>query len=300
MTDASRDLPPLDWIRVFETAARHLNFSAAASELGLTQAAVSQTIRKLELRIGAQLFNRHPRGVSLSTQGEAWLPPVQLALRQLGRSTADLFAAPRRKVVIAAPASMTGLWLIPRLARISQALPQLQIQCETIHQLSDAARIDADFELRYGAGLWPGRAAVPVFREALLPMAAPELMTPGRAWRDLPLIATSGPRPGWQEWVAARGGAAPLPRLRFDTFMQSLQAALAGAGVLLGSLPLAAAALEEGRLVLLADQPLGTGEGYWITWPETAAPFREKARLLDLLLAPARAGGGDESIGARL
>jgi LysR family transcriptional regulator, glycine cleavage system transcriptional activator len=67
-------LPPLKWIRVFEAAARLGNFTAAAKELGLTQAAVSQRIRNLELRLGAQLFNRRARGVILSLQGEAWLP----------------------------------------------------------------------------------------------------------------------------------------------------------------------------------------------------------------------------------
>ena len=99
-----------------EAAARLGSFTTAADELGITQAAVSQRIRNLEQRLGAQLFNRQARGVSLSTQGESWLPHVQGALSQLLHSTANLFEAPRRKVTIAASASIIELWIVPRLS----------------------------------------------------------------------------------------------------------------------------------------------------------------------------------------
>lgn len=286
MPASSRDLPPLEWIRVFETAARHLNFSAAAAELGLTQAAVSQRIRNLELRIGAQLFNRHPRGVTLTVQGEAWLPHVQLALSQLGRSTANLFAAPRRKVTLAASSSVIGLWIVPRLIRIAARLPQLQIACETIHTLTDYDRIEADFEIRFGAGTWPGRGARLIYRDELTPLAAPGLAAGGN-WRALPLIATSGPRLGWRDWFDARGEPPePAPKIRFDTFVQSLQAALAGAGVILGSLPLCAAEIAAGRLIRLSPASLKMETGYWATWDSEATPFRERDILLDLLTLP--------------
>ncbi len=121
MADSNPSLPPLEWIRVFEAAARLGSFTAAADELGITQAAVSQRIRKLEQRLGAQLFNRQARGVSLSTQGESWLPHVQGALAQLLNSTANLFEAPRRKVTIAASSSVIELWIVPRLGDVARS-----------------------------------------------------------------------------------------------------------------------------------------------------------------------------------
>lgn len=290
MTKPDRELPPLEWIRVFETAARHLNFSAAAVELGLTQAAVSQRIRNLELRIGAQLFNRLPRGVTLSTQGEAWLPHVQLALQQLGRSTANLFAAPQRKVTIAASASVIGLWIVPRLTAIAKALPHLQIACMTIHNLTDYDRIKADFEIRFGAGQWLGRDARLLYDDALTPLASPDLAAAAALdWRAVPLIATSGPRLGWRDWCEATGQPPePAPKIRFDTFIQSWQAALTGAGVILGSVPLCQPQIDSGQLQRLSPHLLKMNAGYWVTWRSEAAPLRERDNLLTLLgCAPA-------------
>lgn len=287
MSGPARDLPPLEWIRVFETAARHMNFTAAAAELGLTQAAVSQRIRNLERRVGAQLFNRHPRGVTLTTQGEAWLPDVQIALAQLGRSAANLFAAPRRKIVLATSASVIGLWIIPRLRRIAEQLPHLQIVCETINTLTDYGRIEADFEIRFGAGNWPGRVSRRLYPEDLTPLVAPGLLADGRPWRDLPLIATSGPRLGWRDWFDAEGEPpGPMPMMRFDTFIQSWQAALCGAGVMLGSVSLCAAEIAKGQLVRPSPKNLSMQTAYWITWRVDAHPFREREVLIEILADP--------------
>lgn len=278
MPETPDTLPPLEWIRVFEAAARLNSFSAAATELSLTQAAVSQRIRNLELRLGTQLFNRHPRGVTLSTQGEAWFPHVEAALAQLGRSTADLFAAPRSKVTLAASGSVIELWLLPRLAGLRARLPNVQLAFETVQNLPDYDRTDADLEIRFGAGHWAGRQARRLFREELAPVAAPALLDPAKDWRDLPLIAVSGPRPGWRDWFSACGmDPPPAPWMRFDTFAQGAEAALAGAGVLLASLPLCAPMIRAGRLERLTTGALVIEEGYWIAWPEKAraSPARE-------------------------
>lgn len=281
-------LPPLEWIRVFEAAARLGSFTAAAGELGLTQAAVSQRIRNLELRIGAPLFDRQARGVTLSTHGEAWFPHVQAALGQLTRSTANLFAAPRRKVAIAASASVIELWIAPRLPAIGRALPHLQLSFETIQRLPDYSRSEADFEIRFGEGSWPDAEARRLFVEELAPVASPDLVA-GRSggWHDLPRIATSGPRIGWRDWTMATGAPPPpAPLFRFDTFAQGLRAAEAGAGVLLGSLELCRAAIEAGRLVRLEGDSLRMEAGYWIAWPRARARFAERDVLLDALTAP--------------
>lgn len=292
MDDRSDNLPPLEWIRVFEAAARLGSFTAAAAELGLTQAAVSQRIRNLELRIGAQLFDRQARGVSLSTPGEAWFPHVEAALAQLARSTSNLFAAPRRKITVAASGSIIALWIVPRLASISLALPNLQLSFQTIQRLPDYSHSEADIEIRFGDGAWPGMEATRLFIEELAPVAAPRLLERSTGgWEDLPRIATSGPRIGWRDWTIATGALPPpVPLLRFDTFAQALSAAEAGAGVLLGSLALCRRALEAGHLVRLEQKSLHMEAGYWIAWPLGRPRFPERETLVDILTSAQTVG----------
>lgn len=285
MPESPQNLPPLEWIRVFETAARLGSFTAAAKELGLTQAAVSQRIKNLELRLGAQLFNRQARGVTLSTQGESWLPHVQAALAQLLHSAANLFEQPRRKITIAASGSVIELWIVPRLAMIARSLPHVQLSFQTMQYLPDYERSEADFEIRFGAGAWPGRDAQRLFAEELVPLASPALAgAQASDWHALPRIAVSGPRAGWRDWANAAGVELhPAPLTRFDTFVQALRAAETGAGILLGSLALCRDALGRGSLVRLAGAPLPMENGYWLTWPRNRPGFAEHATLVKRL-----------------
>ncbi len=288
MAKPKPQLPPLEWIRVFEAAARLGSFTAAANELGLTQAAVSQRIRKLELQLGAQLFNRQARGVILSSQGESWLPHVQDALTRLLRSASDLFEQPRRKITIAASNSVIELWVVPRLSDIAHRMPHVQLSLQTIQHLPDYERLEADFEIRFGTGNWPGRNARQLFGEALTPLASPDLVgDAGEDWQSLPLIATSGPRAGWQDWANAMGDPPPsIPALRFDTFVQSLRAAEAGAGILIASLPLSTTAITAGRVKRLTEQTLQMQGGYWITWPRNRPSFAEQEPFIECLTRP--------------
>lgn len=265
-------LPPLEWLRVFEAAGRLGNFTAAADELGLTQAAVSQRIRNLESRLGTRLFDRLPRGVEMTADGEAYLPHVHAALAALRRGTVDLFGAPRRKITIAAPASVTSFWIAPRLAALIKQRPNLHVSITTVHRPADFAAADADLEVRFGDGEWPGQRALRLYNEVIGPVCAPALLTGTQEdWRRLPLIAVSGPRYGWSEWAAAYGTAPPAPPvLRFDSMAPALHAAIGGAGVLLASLPLATAEIRAGRLVRLREPALNMRAGYWMIWSDAA------------------------------
>ncbi|MFM0604766.1 LysR family transcriptional regulator [Paraburkholderia sediminicola] len=288
MNKPTNGLPPLEWVRVFEAAGRLGSFTAAANELGLTQAAVSQRIRNLETRLGAPLFDRQARGVALSMQGEAWLPHIQAAFGQLLGSTANLFESPRQKITVAASASVIELWIAPRLPAITAALPNVQLTFETVQRLPDYGMADADFEIRFGDGLWPERRAKRLFTEELAPLAAPALLGKRKSgWEHLPLIATSGPRVGWRDWHAANGTSLPpVPSFRFDTFVLALRAAEAGAGVLLGSLPLCELALASGNLKRLTKNTLAMEHTYWITWPATVPDYAEHQKLIDCLTEP--------------
>lgn len=274
---------PLEWVRVFEAAGRTGSFTAAARETGLTQAAVSQRIQNLEQRLGARLFTRQARGVTLTVEGEAWLPDVGNALRSLHRSADALFGKPLQKLVLAASASVIQLWIVPRLPSLDLGA-HFQLSVTTMNIEPDFAKTHADIEVRFGHGGWPGSDGARLYREVLTPMAAPALLPGTARWQELPRIAVSGPRPGWQEWAERNGDAAPpAPRYRFDSMVAALAAARAGLGVMLGSLPLCAADLADGALVRLSNEALVLEDGYWMTARDDTVPARQWQALVAAL-----------------
>ena len=286
MARNAMDKLPLEWVRVFEAAGRTGSFTAAAHEVDLTQAAVSQRIQNLEQRIGAQLFTRQARGVTLTVEGEAWLPHVSAALRSLNRSADELFGKPLQKLVLSASASVIQLWIVPRLAGLDPG-QHLQLSLTTMTIEPDFARSNADVEIRYGSGSWSDLIAARLYPEVLTPLATPALLNHTRPWQELPRIAVAGPRPGWQEWAERTGDAAPpAPRYRFDSFVAALGAARAGLGVLLGSVPLCAPDLADGKLRRLSQDALTQEAGYWLTAREASLPSRQWQQLVASLCAP--------------
>jgi DNA-binding MarR family transcriptional regulator len=133
-------MPPLDWLRTFEAAARLSNFTAAAGELGLTQAAVSQHVRSLEDRLKRPLFIRLARGVELTPEGAAYLPHLQSAFAMIGNTTRELFEPKAiQSVTIRSPISFAVLMIAPILPEMARSLPSIQLRIETIHTPTDYA-----------------------------------------------------------------------------------------------------------------------------------------------------------------
>ncbi|WP_413991613.1 LysR family transcriptional regulator [Labrys okinawensis] len=284
-------LPPLIWLRTFEASARHLNFTSAGAELGLTQAAVSQHIRSLEAELGARLFVRLRRGVALTAEGGAYLPHIQGVFRSLARSTSELFGPRAGRAVLRSPISFSLLWLAPRLHRLRQALPQLRLELNTIHVPVDYTGDQEGFDIRFGIGPFEGRESHRLTWERLVPAAAPlhlHLLHDPANWPHLPLLSVAGAREMWPDWFAR--AALPLPpsaSLVFDSFAVALEAARAGAGAVLASRPLADAALEDGSLVRLSDVELTGERGHFITHAAgRALPAHEQA-MLDWILGEA-------------
>ncbi|TPK97434.1 LysR family transcriptional regulator [Mesorhizobium sp. B2-4-12] len=256
-------LPPLDWLRSFEASARLSNFTAAAAELGLTQAAVSQHIRLLEERLKTRLFSRLARGVALSPEGAAYLPHIQSAFATISSSTTELFEP--RAVQIRVPISFALLVLVPALPDLAEALPRIQLDLVTIHRPTDYDLPGSALDIRFGNGSFPGREADRLTAERLVPVASPALA--GAAdWASLPLLLVAGAREMWAEWFAGAGLAGhPQRSHRFDSFVAAMEAASAGAGVLLGSRPLVDAALENRTMVPLSDFELSSTSGHFLT-----------------------------------
>ena len=269
------ELPPLDWLRAFEAAARRGGFTAAAEELGLTQPAISQQIRKLEGRLGTALFYRLPRRVELTAAGAAYLPHVQTSFAALARSTHELFAGDAGLVSVSlrSPVSFAALWLGPRLPRLLARLPRLALSITTVHIPGDYERDESDLEIHFGDAARPGREIMPLARESLTPVCAPALARPGgEAWRRAPLITGVGAREMWAEWFALTGEPpSGTSRLRVDTFIAAYEAARGGAGILLGSRPLIDGALASGALVRLSERELRTARGHLLVHRPEAA-----------------------------
>ncbi|WP_372573385.1 LysR family transcriptional regulator [Ruegeria jejuensis] len=268
-------LPPLDWLRVFEAAGRLGGFSAAAREFGLTQAAVSQRIANLEAWLGRPLFIREARGVSLTVEGESYLPLVQDSLRALERNTENLFGKSPTELRVAGLNSHLGALVVSRLSAFHAAHPKLRLVIDSLDRWSGFDEEKTWLQLRFGNGVWPGRAAHLVAREVLAPMAAPDLS------RDAPLIELRGPRPGWSDWSAETGEALTGGWLSVDSMEHALAAARQGMGIVLGSLPLARDLLQNGALHRLELPELITSEGYWLTWPEDRPISRKQRHLID-------------------
>ncbi len=252
---------PLEWIRAFEAAGRLGSFVAAAAELGVTQAAVSQRIGHLEAQLGLRLFLRKARGVALTVEGETWLPQLSPHLRALQQTADDLFGSGPRRITVSASASVIQHWLVPRLRHLRPS-DRLNFSLSTVVLHGDFDTQSSMVEIRYGTGPWPGLRAAKLFDEALAPVASPDLAAQGN-WQALPRIALSGPRAGWADWP----DPGPAPQIRFDSFAAGLAAATHGAGVLLASLPLCAPALASGLVQQLGSRILRPEGSYWLLSP---------------------------------
>ena len=261
-------LPPLDWLRTFESAARHENFTEAGVELNLTQAAVSQQIRKLESHLKVSLFHRLARGVELTAEGDAYLPSIRSSINALARSTEDLFGKREtRTITIACPTSIASLWLVPRLQWIIASRPNISLSVAAIHRPVDYEAIKADIEIRFGEGPFEGKIATHLFSEVLSPVCAPDLAKQivDEKWQKLPCIRVAGRRSGWSEWaIEAQTSPPKRTAFRFDSFITALDAAKAGVGVLLASLPLSEVALAKKEVVRLSPVELAMPIGNWL------------------------------------
>lgn len=276
MAKARIGLPPLDWLRVFEAAGRLGGFAAAAREFGLTQAAVSQRIGNLETWLGRALFVRGPRGVTLTIEGESFLPLIQESLTALERNTEDLFGTAPRELRVAGLPSHVQMLVVARAGPFLTRNPDVRLVTDSVALRANFDDERTWLQVRYGKGNWPGREARLIAGEVLAPMAAP-----GVDW-SAGMIELRGERPGWSEWTRlGEDIKGALTRLSVDSMEHALGAAEAGLGVVLGSIPLARAALTSGRLYRLDLPEMPTRDGYWLTWPADRLGGRRMRTLVE-------------------
>lgn len=259
-----RTLPPLGSLRAFEAAARLESFKRAAAELGVTPTAISHQIRQLESDLGFELFRRTPRKVTLTEEGRALFAPLRTAFDGMEEAVAALRRRPARQVAtLSATAAFTARLLVPRVARFRARFPGWDLRLLAADGPVDLDAGAADAAIRYGAGPYPGLDTVDLMPECFAPVCAPHLGIAGPA--DLaattlihvenPVYTAVAAMPGWAEFAQA-AGLRELDTSRGVSLNDeggAIQAAIAGQGIALLSLPLLAAELASGVLV----QPFG-------------------------------------------
>jgi DNA-binding transcriptional LysR family regulator len=263
-------LPPLNSLRLFEAAGRHLSFKLAAEELNITPSAVSHGIQSLEDWLGVVLFARGRRSLTVTEAGAAYLPRVRDALERLAMATdAVPGRRPSGRLSVSVAPSFGMRWLLPNLPRFSDRHPDIAVSLDTSHRAIEFPRDGVDLAIRMGRGDWPGLHADCLVVEELVPVCAPGLVTAigtAAALTKQTLLHVTDVTEDWAAWARLAGvDALDFGRgLRFDTIHMALEAAAQGLGVAIGRLPLIAADLAAGRLVSVLGPPRRGQTGYWL------------------------------------
>lgn len=257
-----KPLPPLTWFRAFEAAARHLSFTAAGAEIGLTQSAVSQQVKALETRLRVALFTRHARGLSLTDDGRKLLPQVGSALAMLSLATDSFDTGPGANLLtIAASVSITQWVIAPNLASFTQRYPHIRIRFLSAIWPDNFNSAQADVEIRFGSEKQVGKNAEVLTPNHLVAVRAP---TNAGQLGDLPLIETVGTSVGWRDW-GAQVGLTAEPHLFADSYGMALHLAAQGNGVALVSALLIKHAVASGAVEKAHPASVDANEGYYLS-----------------------------------
>ena len=279
-----KSLPPLNALKVFESAARHLSFTKAAEELHVTPGAVSQQIKALEDYIGGRLFRRTKRALLLTDAAQASLPILREAFDKLEEASRILTArGDSKRLTVSVAPSLAAKWLVPRLDRFHERYPEIEVWISADMDVVDFAVDDVDLAIRYGAGRYPGLESELLMEESILPVCSPRLLQgdhPLRAPDDLkhhPLLHDGSPdqedfgSTNWAMWLKA-AGVDDVDAKRGAKFNQSslvIEAAVAGKGVALAKSTIALADLEAGRLVAPFDLTTPSNFSYYVVHPSS-------------------------------
>jgi LysR family glycine cleavage system transcriptional activator len=311
-------LPPLNALRVFEAAARHLSFKEAANELSITQAAVSHQIKSLEDYLGVELFKRAGRGVQLTEAARAALPRLREGFESLAAAVETIHErADETDLEITAPPVFTARWLMPRLADFAKREPKIDVRVVASSKMVDAGALDSativsnldlrddtsGVEIHLGSGDYPGYRADRLFGVSTTVVASPELAKgdpPLREPADLArhtllhddamdLVAHGH---AWQKWLELAGVADQVDGTRgphFSSNILSLEAASQKLGVALALHPMVDADIASGRLCAPFQVELKPQSAYYLVCPEVIAERPAVAAFRKWVLEKARA-----------
>ena len=293
-------LPPLNALRVFEAAARHLSFKDAAAELSITQAAVSHQVKSLEEYLGVELFRRAGRGVQLSEAGRACLPKLREGFDALAAAVETIRErGSETELVITAPPVFAARWLMPRLADFSKRAPKIEVRVVASSKMVDVGALDSaslmnnldlrdessGVEIHLGDGNYPGYRSDKLFEVSIVLVANPGLVEASPFLKKPEDLAnhvllhddamdTVAGGEAWVKWLQAAGVADRVDGTHgphFSSNILSLEAASQKLGVALALKPMVDNDLESGRLCAPFSVELRPQSAYWMVVPEVIA-----------------------------
>lgn len=280
MYEALGDLS-LDLLRAFEAAARQRSFTAAAIELGTTQPAVSQQIKRLEERLATRLFDRIYRGIELTEAGRVLFEQVQLGLQNIDAGLSAISAQSQHEVLqVATDFAFAAYWLMPRLHRFHAANPQVDVSLVTSERSHNMLRTDIDVAVLFGDGRFKQGESHWLFSEEVFPVCSPQLLSErtlplaANALLEFPLLHLRGENSSnWFDWsgVFRELGLSSTPapgQLRFDNYTLLIQAAIGGQGVAIGWRHLVDNLLAQGLLCRPIAQTVMSSLGYYVVLPQ--------------------------------
>lgn len=283
-------LPPLAAVRAFEAAARLENFSRAAKELGLTQAAISYQVRQLEDRLGRALFVREKGRVRLSETGQRLFPAISNAFASMGDAFASLGIDEAEVLTVSAVSTFGGTWLSTRIGRFQLRYPDLAVRMSMSNDLVDFNASNVDVGIRIGNGKWPGLRADFLYRSHVSPICAPDFLKANAIVEPADLLRVDRLAPNdawWAGWLAAAGVDIAPPQQRrgieLDSQLQEARAVQGGYGIALMSPLFWRTELDSGRMVQPFDTLYQPGSATWLVHRENRVGVRKIERFREWL-----------------
>jgi len=296
-----RRLPPLNAVRAFEAVARTGSVTRGARELSVTQGAVSRHVGSLEQWLGAKLFLRTQRGLTLTPQGSTYFRALRGALDQIDHATRQLQRSPDENLLrLKLPPTFAIRWLIPRLARFHALHPRIDVQITTSHERADFDREDIDACIHSEREPPPGPGFRRLIGEVLLPVCSPRLLdrspplvVPSDLARHVLLCSLNRPD-DWPAWLAAADatGIDGNSGIKFENAALAYQAAVDQLGVMIAQRALVQDDLVAGRLVTPIALPLRTPGGYYLAYPPYRPPSARVAAFEEWIVREAQAAEG--------
>jgi DNA-binding transcriptional LysR family regulator len=298
MQSLKRLLPSASALIVFEAAGRHENFSRAAEELTMTQAAVSYAVRTLESQLGVQLFHRSHRAVALTETGARFHADVSAGLARIQKSAEQIRAKGREtNVTLSASSAFASMWVLPRIPKLREDLPDIDLR---IHASVRDLELDEEgipLGIRGGdPAAWPNYHAALLAPEVVNAVASPAFIESHGMPKtfaelaQLRLIHLEEPARvacDWKEWFESAGHEyRPQSRpLTINDYVLVIQAALAGEGVALGWQHLIERQMASGALVPVSSHVFETGSDFYVIWPRSRELSLPAKKVRDWLLA---------------
>ena len=295
----SKRLPPLNALKAFESAARHLSFTKAADELFVTQAAVSHQIKSLESFLATKLFHRKNRSLLLTEEGQGYFQDLRDIFIQVQEATERLLAmGAKGAITVATPPSFASQWLVPKIYQFSALHTDIDVRIKAI-DLDDGFLDDSiDVAVYYGHGTWPGLHATKLLAQYLTPMCSPLLLQRGKPLNSLSdlkhhTLLHDSTRSAWKNWLHTfqvknvNVNQGPI----FSHTMLILQAASIGQGIALSDTVLAKPDIDSGRLICPFEERIESKESFYLVCRESQADKSKIKVFTDWMFSQVESAG---------